>query len=56
MMTEADIREMEATEAGALDGFESTCQSCGMVLSSSLFTCLLNDIAEHGAWHDRNAR
>ena len=48
------IVEREASEQGALDGFEATC-SCGLVLRSSLRSLLETDVADHAAYHARQA-
>lgn len=43
-----------ATGPGALDGFESSC-TCGLVLRSSIRSILEADVAEHAAYHARQA-
>src|SRR4051794_2432867 len=48
-----EIREVPASEPGALSGFAATCpiRSCGMELRSSLRTALELDVAAHLEWH-----
>ena len=45
-----------ASEKGALDGFESRCECCGLVMRSSLLSLLQSDIAAHIAYHERKAK
>lgn len=45
-----------ARTAGALDGFECRCETCGLVMSSSLRTLLDADAAAHARWHERQDR
>lgn len=45
-----EIREVPASEPGALSGFAATC-ACGMELRSSLRTALELDVAAHLEWH-----
>lgn len=49
-MSLSQIVSVPASTVGALDGFECKC-SCGLVLRSSLRSCIERDAAEHIAYH-----
>lgn len=44
-----------ATEAGALNGFQSHC-TCGLTMKSSLLSALELDRKQHAAWHAKAAK
>jgi len=48
--TTTPVEAIEASSTGALAGFESRCESCGLVIRSSLRSIVVADVWEHVAY------
>lgn len=49
----APVQPMRANGKGALNGYVTKCECCGLVLRSSLHSALRADMTQHADYHAR---